>query len=146
MNDVRTLALIVCGMALLLIVLVAVIVYVCIYHAKSYRNFKKPVKTVGVVEDVEYVDDSDEEDSNSQYWLITYSYEDNSGQRQYVTFQWRQNLFKSGDKILLHYDSQNPQNCIADCQLRYGKNLWWKVLIILAVLIVPAVFIAIMFG
>lgn len=121
MNDVRALALIVCGTALLLILFIAVIVYVCTYHVRIYKGLKKPVKTVGVVEDVEYLDDPDEEGSSSQYWLITYSYEDNSGQRQYVTFQWQQNLFKAGDKIVLHYDSQDPQNCIADCQLQYGK-------------------------
>lgn len=121
MNDVRTLALIVSGTAILLIVFIAVIVYVCTYHVRIYKDLKKPVKTVGIVEDVKYYDDPETDNSYSHYWLITYSYEDNSGQRQYVTFKWQQNLFKSGDKILLHYDSQNPQNCIADCQLKYGK-------------------------
>lgn len=80
------------------------------------------------------------------YYIVTYSYTDNTGQRRTASFQWSKNIGKAGDKIALHYDSQDPQDSIADCQLKYGKNLWWKVLIALAVILVPSIFIAFYFG
>lgn len=79
MNDTRTLALMIGGAALLLIVFIAVIVYVCTYHVRIYRGLKKPVKTVGLGEAVEHFDDPETDHSYSHYRLITYSFEDNSG-------------------------------------------------------------------
>lgn len=141
MND--TLTLIVSVVAIVLILFIALIIFVCTYHVRIYKSLKKPVKTMGVIGKTEYVSDSDEGEG---YYVITYAYSDNAGQPHTATFRWQRNIGKAGDKIALHYDTQNPERCIADCQLRYGKNLWWKVLIILAVLIALAVFIAKYFG
>lgn len=139
MNDTLTLALIVSGSALLLIPFIALIIFVCTYHTGVFKRMKKPVKTMGIIEDAELMDGGDE---GSDYYVITCAYTDNAGQPHTVTFNWQRNIGKAGDKIALHYDSQNPERWIADCQLQYGRGLWWKVLIILAVLI----FIAIYFG
>ena len=125
------------------ILLVSLIVLVCTYHTGVYKSFGKPVKTMGVIEQTRYIDVPDE---GKNFYLITYSFTDNAGIRYSATFRWLQNVGGAGDKIAVHYDSLDPQKSIADCQLKYGKNLWWKVLIILAVLIVPAVFIVIFFG
>ncbi len=123
--------------------LVSLIVFVCTYHTGVFKSFRKPVKTMGVIEETQYIDDPDE---GENFYLITYSFTDNAGIRYSVTFRWQQNVGRDGDKITVHYDSQNPEKSIADCQLKYGKSLWWKVPVIFAVLIVPAVFIVIYFG
>ncbi len=123
--------------------LVSLIVFVCTYHTGVYKRFKKPVKTMGVIEETQYIDVPDE---GENFYLITYSFTDSAGTRRSVTFRWQQNVGGAGDKIAVHYDSQDPEKSIVDCQLKYGKSLWRKVLVILAVLIVPAVFIVIYFG
>ncbi len=125
------------------ILLVSLIVFVCTYHTGVYKSFRKPVKTMGVIEGTEYIDVPDE---GENFYLITYSFTDNAGIGYSATFRWQRNVGGAGDKIAVHYDSRDPRKSIADCQLRYGRSLWWKVLIILAVLIVPAVFIVIYFG
>lgn len=138
MNDTLTLTLIISGSAILLVLFIALIIFVCTYHTGIYRRMKKPVKAMGIIEDAELKDGGDE---GNDYYVITYSYTDNAGIRRTNTFEWQQNIGKASDKIALHYDTQNPQNSIADCQLKYGKGLWWKVLIILAALIILAIFI-----
>lgn len=141
--DALTLTLMISGGAILLVLLVALIIFVCTYHTGIYRRMKKPVKTMGIIDDAEHKDGGDEGDD---YYVITYSYTDNGGVRRTNKFEWQQNIGKASDKIALHYDSQNPQNSIADCQLKYGKNLWWKVLLILAAIIVPSMFLGIYFS
>lgn len=139
MNDMLALILIVS--AALLILLVVLIILVCTYHKRFYRSFKKPVKTMGIIDDVEA--ESDEEGGTS--YIIAYSYTDNAGMRRTNKFRWGRSIGKAGDKLALFYDSQAPQNSIADCQLKYGKGLWWKVLIVLAVIIVPSIVLGIYF-
>lgn len=141
MNDTLTLAVIISGMALL--VLIGVIIYVCTYHSGIYKSFRNPVKTTGVIVEARYIDVPDD---GENFYLITYSFTDSAGVRHSATFKWLRNIGRDGDKITVHYDSQNPEKSIADCQLKYGKSLWWKVPVILAVLIVPAIFIAFYFG
>lgn len=126
-----------------IILLVSLVVFVCTYHTGVYKSFRKPVKTIGVIEEARYIDVPDE---GENFYLITYSFTDKAGIRHSATFRWLQNIGGAGDKIAVRYDSHDPEKSIAECQLRYGKNLWWKVLIILAVLIVPAIFIVIYFG
>ena len=143
MNDTFTLALIVSAMSLMLILFIALIIYVCTYHMRIYKNFKKPVKTMGVVDDVRRVK---AEHHGEDYYVITYSYTDNCGVRRTNTFKWLQSVGKAGNKFALYYDSQSPHNSISGVQLKYGKNLWRKVLIILAVLIVPSIFAGVYFS
>lgn len=143
MNETLVLALEVSGAA---IGLIAALIFVCTYHTGIYKSFKKPVKTMGVIGEVRVVSgESHGDESTRGYYVITYSYTDNGGVQRTNTFKWQQNVGNTGDKIALHCDSQNPQNSIADCQLKYGKNLWWKVLIALAAIILPAVIIVILF-
>ncbi|MCM1165334.1 MAG: hypothetical protein NC299_12180 [Lachnospiraceae bacterium] len=142
MDDKVILAAAVSG-GLMLIVFIGVIIFVCTYHTGIYKGFKKPVKTMGLIDEAQYIRDSNDGEG---YYLITYSYTDNVGLRHTGTFKWLQNAGRTGDKIAVHYDSQNPEKSIADCQLKYGKSLWWKVLIALAVIIVPAVVVVMLFG
>ncbi len=146
MNDHQLgLAIIVSIGVLMLILFIGIIIFICTYHTKIYKRFKKPVKVMGIIDKTEYVRGSDDYSGGYEvpdYYIVTYSYTDNWGQRRTASFQWQRNIGKAGDKIALHYDSQNPQDSIADCQLKYGKNLWWKVLIALAVILVPSIFIA----
>ena len=148
MNDHQLrLAIIVSIGALILILFIGIIIFICTYHTKIYKRFKKPVKTMGIIDDTEYVSPPPAAIDGSYtppgHYTVTYSYTDNMGQRHTASFQWQRNIGKAGDKIAVHYDSQNPQDSIADCQLKYGKNLWWKVLIALAIIFVPSIFIAI---
>lgn len=131
--------------ALTLILFIGIIIFICTYHTNIYKRFKKPVKVMGIIDKTEYVRGSYDYSGGYQvpdYYIVTYSYTDNAGQRRTASFQWQKNIGKAGDKIALHYDSQNPQDSIADCQLKYGKNLWWKVLIALAIIFIPSIFIA----
>lgn len=133
---------------LMLILFIGIIIFICTYHTGIYKRFKKPVKTTGIIDKTEY--DRGYEGYSEGYeppghYIITYSYTDNTGVRHTASFKWSRNIGKAGDKIALHYDSQNPQSSIADCQLKYGKNLWWKVLIALAIIFVPSIFIAFYF-
>ncbi len=149
MNKQLGLMVIVSISALALILFIVVIIFVCTYHTSIYKRFKKPVKTIGIIDKKEYVQgyDSYVDGYNPRgHYIITYSYTDNMGQYHTASFNWQQNIGKAGDKIALHYDSQAPHSSIADCQLKYGKNLWWKVLIILAAIIVPSMFLAFYFG
>ncbi len=132
--------------ALMLIIFIGIIIFICTYHTRIYKRFKKPVKTMGIIDKTEYVRGGNDYNGGYEtpdYYIVTYSYTDSTGQRRTASFQWQRNIGKAGNKIALHYDSQNPQDSIADCQLKYGKNLWWKVLIALAIILVPSIFIAI---
>lgn len=134
---------------LALILFIGIIIFICTYHTRIYKHLKKPVKVTGIIDKTEYVRGSNDYSGGYEvpdYYIVTYSYTDNTGQRRTASFQWLKNIGKAGDKIALHYDSQDPQDSIADCQLKYGKNLWWKVLIALAVIFVPSFFIAFYFG
>ena len=130
----------------MLIIFIGIIIFICTYHTRIYKRFKKPVKTMGIIDKTEYVRGGNDYNGGYEtpdYYIVTYSYTDSMGQRRTASFQWQRNIGKAGNKIALHYDSQNPQDSIADCQLKYGKNLWWKVRIALAIILVPSIFIAI---
>lgn len=130
------------GMIIIVAGIIAGLIFVCTYHARKFKSLKKPVKTMGVIDDVEA--ESDDEGGTS--YIITYSYTDNAGMRRTNKFGWGRSIGKAGDKLALFYDSQAPQNSIAECQVKYGRSLWWKVLIVLAVLIGAAVFISFYFS
>lgn len=137
------------GTVLFLAVLTAVIIYICTYHSRIYKSLKKPVKTMGEILGEEWVrgyDTYSEGYQPSGHYIVTVAFTDNAGQPRTVSFQYGKSVGNAGDRIALHYDSTDPQKFIADCQLKYGKSLWWKVLIALAVLFVPAIIIAFYFG
>lgn len=132
----------------LLIGLIAAIVFVCTYHGRVYRSLKQPTITKGVIDNIHviHVPSHNECSPGGDYYQITCSYNDHLGFRHTFTFDWRQNIGGVGDSLELYYDAQNPDKCIMTCQLHYGKNLWWKILLFLAVLIGLAAFITIKFG
>lgn len=150
MSNLELLTLIILPTALLLFTLIAVVIFVCTHHSSIYKKMKQPVKTEGIIEDAHHVSvslsPSDSAYEGPDYYQISYSYADNHGQRHTSAFHWTQNIGKAGDKIELYYDAQNPDQCLPVCQLNYGKNLWWKILIFLAALIILTVFIVIKYG
>ncbi|MDE6728708.1 MAG: hypothetical protein K2J80_12345 [Oscillospiraceae bacterium] len=87
MNDTLTLALIVSGMVLLLMPFIALIIFVCTYHMNIYKSFKKPVKTMGFIDEARVGGESHGGDSTRDYYVITYSYTDNGGVRRTNTLQ-----------------------------------------------------------
>lgn len=101
-------------------------------YVLTYRRFKKPVQTTGVIEWVECVSDSQGE---CQY-ITTYSYIDNRGERRTVAFRWQKRLGWPGDAIEIHFDSQDPENSIADCQLQYGRRVWKNILITISATVI----------
>lgn len=150
MDNQLMLAVVVSLGVVIFVLFIGIIIFICTYHTKIYKRFKNPVKTTGIIDKTEHdpgppvaIDGSY---TPPGHYIITYSYTDNMGMRHTASFQWQRNIGKAGDKIALHYDSQDPQSSIADCQLKYGKNLWWKVLIALAVIFVPSFLIAFYFG
>lgn len=140
MNEFVVVAAGIAAVALIVIAVIALIVFALTRHSTFYKNFKKPVKTMGVVDDVEYVSSPHHEED---HYIIRYSYADNSGTRRTAQFIWQRRIYEAGDKIALHFDSQSPDNSIADCQLNYGKSVWWKVVLILAAIFIPAAVIAV---
>lgn len=96
MNDTLALALIASGGALLLILFIAVIIFVCTYHVNIYKSFKKPVKTMGIIDEARYVHDPH---GGEAHYLITYSYTDNGVVRRTNAFKWLQNIGKASDKL-----------------------------------------------
>lgn len=149
MNEKNVIIIGICGTVLMIAALTAIIVYICTYHSRIYKSLKKPVKTMGEIISAEWVRGYESYSDGYEtpgHYIITCSFTDNTGQPRSVSFQCGRNIGKAGDKIVLHYDSEDPQKFIADCQLKYGKSLWWKVLIVLAVLFVPAIIIAFNFG
>lgn len=65
MNETLVLALEVSGAA---IGLIAALIFVCTYHTGIYKSFKKPVNTMGIIDDVQRVSDNDD---GEDYYLIT---------------------------------------------------------------------------
>ena len=113
----------------------AVIHYARTEHAVSYKQFKKPVQTTGIIEWVECV----RIPQGGSYYIITYSYTDNMGERRTVAFRWHRRIGWPGSSIVVHFDSQAPERSIADCQLGYGRKMWRNTLLMIAFMIVLAV-------
>lgn len=132
------------AVAVIIIAVIAVVIFAVTRHGAVYRSFKKPVRTMGIVDGVEYVEPHI--NGGEPHYIISYYYTDSAGNRHTARFAWQKKAFGVGDKIALHFDSQNPENCIADCQLKYGKSMWWKALLIIAAIVVPSFVIAFLFA
>ena len=131
MDNLLTLTLVIFFAALAPFVFVAAVRFARTDYVLVYRRFKKPVQTTGVIEWVECVNVSEGE---CQY-ITTYSYIDNRGERRTASFRWHKRLGWNGDEISIHFDSQDPESSIADCQVEYGRKIWRNTLItILAVI------------
>lgn len=131
------------AVALIIAAIVAITLFTVTRYGAVYKSFKKPVKTTGIVDAVEYA--ASHSDEGEDHFIIRYSYTDGAGARHTAQFKWQRRIYEAGDKIVLHFDSQNPGNCIADCQLNYGRSAWWKALLVLAALFIPAFVIAFLF-
>lgn len=117
-------------------IIFAVIRYVRTDHVLVYKRFKKPVQTTGVIEWVECVNIP----QGGCYYITTYSYTDNRGERRTVAFKWHKRIGWPGDSIVLHFDSQDPESSIADCQLEYGRKELRITVIAIIVTVVLALF------
>lgn len=114
-------------------VIFAVIRYVRTDYMLVYKRFKKPVQTTGVIEWVECVELPQQ---SGRYYITTYSYTDNTGERRTASFKWHQRIGWPGDVIEIHFDSQAPESSIADCQLVHGrKELRYTLITILAMIV-----------
>lgn len=136
MDNLLTLTLVIMFVALVPFVFVAVIRFVRTDYVLVYKRFKKPVQTTGVIQWVEYVNIP----QGGSYYIVTYSYTDNMGERRTVAFKWHQRIGWPNDMIVIHFDSQDPESSIADCQVVYGRKVWWNTLITIFAMIVFAVF------
>ena len=114
----------------------AVMRFVRAERAVSYKQFKKPVQTTGVIEWVDCINDP----QGGSHYIITYSYTDNMGEKHTVAFRWHRRIGWPGDEIVIHFDSQDPESCIADCQVEHGRKIWRNTLIIIIAMFVFAVF------
>lgn len=79
---------------------------------------------------------------SSKYYIVRYSFTEMCGKTYNKKFEkYKLDDLKKGDKIIVYYDVNNPNKCVIDHRLNADKNLWWKALIIAAVIIVvPFVF------
>lgn len=128
-----------------LVLAVFAVIVISRKHTAHYRSLKNPVKTIGMVTDVvctERLRLYDTDDVNT--YCITYTYTDSQG-NQYTNHFFRgRKTFEKGEKITLYYESENPQNSITDFQYKSGRDLWWKVLLTLAVMAGAAVLIVVL--
>ncbi len=75
--------------------------------------------------------------------IISYSFTDICGKPYNKNFKnHRLDGFKTGDKITVYYDINNPDKCVTDYKLKADKNQWWQALIITAVIIIVPFVIA----
>ena len=102
----------------------------------AYKHFKKPVQTTGIIDWVECIDIPQGE----CYYITTYTYTDNMGKQRTVTFKWHRRIGWPGDSIAVQFDSQDPEKCIANCQLEQGRKVWRITLITVLALVVFAGF------
>lgn len=124
-------AVLVLGMCILLY-------YLCSRAGKKYKAFKDPVETWGEVTDIDIENRYDTSDVQKPF-IITYSYSDDFGNSHLKSFKATRHPFRVGDKIAVHYDMYDPGNSMTDFELKCGRSLWWKVLLALAIMIIPAV-------
>ena len=136
MDNLLTLTLVIMFVALVPFVFAAVIRFVRTDYVLVYKRFKKPVQTTGVIEWVECVNIP----QGGSYYIVTYSYTDNMGERRTVAFRWHQRIGWPNDMIAIHFDSQDPESSIADCQVEYGRKVWRNTLIIFLATLVFAAF------
>ena len=133
MDGQLKLILIILAVSVVPFVIFAVIRYVRTNYIGVYKRFKKPVQTTGVIEWVECVELPQQ---GGSYYIITYSYTDNTGERRTVAFRWHKRIGWPGDSIEVHFDSQAPESSIPDCQLEYGrKELRYTVIVIFAIIV-----------
>lgn len=136
MDNLLTLTLVITFVALAPFVFAAAIRFARTDYVLVYKRFKKPVQTTGVIEWVDCINDS----QGGSYYIITYSYTDNMGERRTVAFRWHKRQGWPGDEISIHFDSQAPESSIADCQVVYGRKIWRNTLITILGMIVFAAF------
>ena len=136
MDGQWTLVIVIMVVSLAPFIIFAVIRYARTNYVGIYKRFKKPVQTTGVIEWVECVNIP----QGGCYYITTYSYTDNMGERRTAAFKWHMRIGWPGDMIDIHFDSQDPESSIADCQLVYGRKELRITLITIAALIVFAVF------
>lgn len=75
--------------------------------------------------------------------IISYSFTDICEKTYNKNFKnHRLDGFKTGDKITVYYDINNPDKCVTDYKLKADKNQWWQALIITAVIIIVPFVIA----
>lgn len=137
MDGQLTLVLVISAALIAPFVIFAVIRYARTNYIGVYKRLKKPVRTTGVIEWVECV--ALPRHSGS-YYIITYSYTDNAGERRTAAFRWHKKIGWPGDSIELHFDSQDPESCIAECQVEYGKKELKYTVIVISAIIVFTVF------
>ena len=136
MDGLLTSVIVISIVSLVPFIIFAVIRYVRTDYVMVYKRFKKPVQTTGIIEWVECVNIP----QGGCYYITTYSYTDNRGERRTTAFKWHKRIGWPDDRIELHFDSQDPESSIADCQLVYGRKELRITLITIAALIVFAVF------
>lgn len=131
-----TLVLVIAAVLLAPFIFFTVIRYVRADYLWKYKRFKKPVQTMGVIEWVECVDIP----KGGSYYIITYSYTDNTGEHRIASFRWHERVGMLGSGIVIYFDSQDPASCIAGCQLEYGLRIWRIIYITLFALVVFLLF------
>ena len=136
MDGKWTLAVVIAAVFLAPFIFFVVIRCVRADYVVIYRRFKKPVQTMGVIEWVECVNIP----KGGCYYIITYSYTDNVGKKHTVAFRWHKKIGWTDCPIVVHFDSQAPENCISDYQLEFGRRIWRNILEMFLSALVFAVF------
>lgn len=134
MDGLLTPVLVISAVLLVPFIFFSVIRYFRTSYALIYKRFKKPVQTTGIIDWVECVGTQ-----QGEYYITTYTYTDNRGEQRTVTFRWHRRIGWPGDSIVIHFDSQSPESCIADCQLEYGRKICRNSLITILALVVFSV-------
>jgi len=129
-----------------ILIMVLIIWFVSTYHRRMRRAFREPAETSGTILDIHVKRDyvHHPEAPNYEPYVIIYSYYA-GGCMHETSFECSNRKIvhplKTGDRIVVYYDRQNPDNAVAKMQTEWEKSMWWKMLLGFAVIIIPAVII-----
>lgn len=126
------------------VIMVLLMWFVSTNNRRVQRKFKESAETNGTIVDIRIERDYHPEGQSYEPYVITYSYYDGKSMREksFKTGNRKQvHKLKVNDRITVYYDRQKPDDAVTAVQMESEKSMWWKILLGLAVVILPAVII-----
>ncbi len=109
----------------LFVIPVIILIFIGTTHHRHFKKMKNQTETQGRVINREYIEAPDSVDgsySGSDYYQVTYEFEDRYGNHFVKRFDTGRCPFKEGDNIRLYYDAANPNDCVTAHEVELSKN------------------------
>lgn len=116
----------------LFVIPVVVLIFVGTAHHRHFKKMKNQTETLGRVINREYIEAPDSVDgsySGSNYYQVTYEFEDRNGNHFVKHFDTVRCPFKKGDNIRLYYNAANPNDCVTAHEVEMSKDAPRNILI-----------------